>query len=93
MLPVMSNCTICPLHENRRCIVHPFGHLDHPSILFVGTGPREVDEYEGQPFMGVDGHILSGLVKLADIPLKEIAMTNRPVSSTVAGSNPCPASQ
>ena len=52
-----SNCKNCPLGETRTNLVFGAGN-ENADILFVGEGPGENEDLQGEPFVGKAGKLL-----------------------------------
>ena len=61
-------CTKCPLAAGRTQVVFGVGD-PHASLLFVGEGPGQQEDLEGEPFVGRSGQLLDRLM------LEEIGIT------------------
>ena len=53
-------CTKCPLAETRTQVVFGVGD-PHTDLLFVGEGPGEQEDIQGEPFVGRAGKLLDRL--------------------------------
>jgi DNA polymerase len=63
-------CTRCPLHRGRTNVVFGVGN-PHADLMFVGEGPGEQEDLEGEPFVGRSGRFLDRLM------LEEMGLTRR----------------
>lgn len=54
-------CTACPLAETRTHVVFGTGQRD-AEVLFVGEGPGENEDLQGEPFVGRGGQLLDKLL-------------------------------
>lgn len=63
-------CTRCPLHQGRTTVVFGVGN-PHADLMFVGEGPGEQEDLQGEPFVGRSGQLLDRLV------LEEMGLTRR----------------
>src|ERR1700722_16042019 len=61
-------CTKCPLAAGRTQVVFGVGD-PHASLLFVGEGPGQQEDLQGEPFVGRSGQLLDRLM------LEEIGIT------------------
>lgn len=60
---VALGCTLCPLAEQGRTQV-VFGVGDpHAQLMFVGEGPGEHEDRQGEPFVGRAGKLLTQLIE------------------------------
>ena len=55
------NCTGCGLCETRHHVVFGVGNRE-TEVLFVGEGPGEQEDLQGEPFVGPAGKLLDGLI-------------------------------
>lgn len=61
-----KGCTGCGLCETRHNVV--FGVGDRQAkILFVGEGPGEQEDLQGEPFVGPAGKLLDDMLSIVDI--------------------------
>ena len=63
---VCSQCAACPLAQTRRNVVFGVGN-PHSEILFVGEGPGENEDLQGEPFVGRGGQFLDKLLAAVDM--------------------------
>ncbi len=61
-----ENCRACPLHETRNKLVFGVGLRTSP-ILFVGEGPGQQEDLQGEPFVGAAGHLLDDMLSIIDL--------------------------
>jgi len=61
-------CTRCPLHQGRTNVVFGVGNPD-ADLVFVGEGPGQQEDLQGEPFVGRSGQFLDRLV------LEEMGLT------------------
>lgn len=64
------NCTQCGLCENRHNVVFGIGN-PHADIMFVGEGPGEQEDLQGEPFVGRAGQLLDDMLSIIDLSRKE----------------------
>lgn len=57
------NCRKCPLSDTRTNVVFGAGWPD-AEILFVGEGPGENEDLQGEPFVGRGGQLLDDMLSL-----------------------------
>ena len=55
-------CTACGLAETRTQVVFGVGD-PHADLLFVGEGPGEQEDLQGEPFVGRAGQLLTRLIE------------------------------
>jgi uracil-DNA glycosylase family 4 len=63
-------CTRCPLHRGRTNVVFGVGNPTS-DLMFVGEGPGEQEDRQGEPFVGRSGQLLDRLV------LEELGLTRK----------------
>ena len=61
-----SNCTRCGLCETRRNVVFGVGS-ESAEIMFVGEGPGEQEDLQGEPFVGPAGKLLDDMLSIIDL--------------------------
>jgi uracil-DNA glycosylase family 4 len=54
-------CVRCPLSEGRTQVVFGVGD-PHAGLMFVGEGPGEQEDLQGEPFVGRAGQLLTTLI-------------------------------
>ena len=61
-----ERCTSCPLCKTRHKVA--FGVGPCPSdIVFVGEGPGQQEDLQGEPFVGAAGHLLDDMLSIIDL--------------------------
>ena len=60
------NCTGCGLCETRHNVVFGVGNRE-TDVLFVGEGPGEQEDLQGEPFVGPAGKLLDDMLSIVDI--------------------------
>lgn len=65
-----QGCTRCGLCETRRNVVFGVGNRQ-ADILFVGEGPGEQEDIQGQPFVGPAGKLLDDMLSIIDLDRRE----------------------
>ena len=60
------SCTGCGLCETRHHVVFGVGKRD-ADILFVGEGPGEQEDLQGEPFVGPAGKLLDDMLSILDL--------------------------
>lgn len=63
---VCRNCTRCGLYETRTNVVFGVGPKD-ADILFVGEGPGQQEDLQGEPFVGAAGKLLDEMLCIIDL--------------------------
>jgi DNA polymerase len=64
-----ENCTRCGLCETRKNVVFGVGN-QNSDILFIGEGPGEQEDLQGQPFVGPAGKLLDDMLSIIDLDRK-----------------------
>ena len=64
-----QNCTRCGLCETRKNVVFGVGNRN-ADILFIGEGPGEQEDLQGQPFVGPAGKLLDDMLSVIDLDRK-----------------------
>ena len=64
------SCTGCGLCETRHHVVFGVGKRD-ADILFVGEGPGEQEDLQGEPFVGPAGKLLDDMLSILDLDRRE----------------------
>ena len=65
-----EGCTKCGLCETRRNVVFGVGNRQ-TDIMFVGEGPGEQEDIQGQPFVGPAGKLLDDMLSIIDLNRRE----------------------
>ena len=60
------NCTRCGLCETRNNMVFGVGPRD-ADVMFVGEGPGEQEDLQGEPFVGPAGKLLDDMMAIIDL--------------------------
>ena len=60
------NCTRCGLCETRNNVVFGVGRRD-ADVMFVGEGPGEQEDLQGEPFVGPAGKLLDDMMSIIDL--------------------------
>lgn len=63
-------CRKCGLCETRNHVVFGVGNRD-ADIMFVGEGPGEQEDLQGEPFVGAAGKLLDDMLSIIDLSRKE----------------------
>ena len=63
---VCSMCTRCGLCETRNHVVFGVGPRN-ADVMFVGEGPGEQEDLQGEPFVGAAGHLLDDMMSIIDL--------------------------
>lgn len=68
-------CTGCELCKGRNRVVFGVGRKD-ADILFVGEGPGEQEDLQGEPFVGPAGKLLDDMLSIIDLDRSKIYIAN-----------------
>ena len=61
-----SACQRCALGETRTNLVFGVGVRD-ADVMFIGEGPGENEDLQGEPFVGRGGQLLDSMLKIIDL--------------------------
>ena len=61
-----EHCQACELWKTRNHVVFGVGKQDSP-ILFVGEGPGQQEDLQGEPFVGAAGKLLDEMLSIIDL--------------------------
>lgn len=68
-------CTLCGLAETRTQVVFGVGD-PHAELLFVGEGPGEQEDLQGEPFVGRAGQLLTRLIEGIGLTRADVYIAN-----------------
>ena len=68
-------CMACPLAKTRTNVVFGVGPCPSP-IVFVGEGPGQQEDLQGEPFVGPAGKLLDDMLSIIDLSRKNAYITN-----------------
>ncbi len=68
-------CTRCGLCKGRNHVVFGVGNRQ-AEILFVGEGPGEQEDLQGEPFVGPAGKLLDDMLSIIDLDRSKIYIAN-----------------
>ena len=72
----VQDCTRCPaLCDNRSRIVNGVGPVD-ADLCFVGEGPGEREDEQGEPFVGRSGEVLDDALRDRGISRRDVRIVN-----------------
>ena len=60
------NCTRCALCDTRHNVVFGVGK-ENADIMFIGEGPGEQEDLQGEPFVGAAGKLLDDMLSIIDL--------------------------
>lgn len=66
LINACHNCKKCGLCENRHNVVVGVGNPE-AKIMFIGEGPGENEDLQGEPFVGRAGQLLDKMLKAVDL--------------------------
>ena len=61
-----KHCTNCELAQSRNNVVFGVGPKD-ADIMFIGEGPGEQEDLQGEPFVGAAGKLLDDMLSIIDL--------------------------
>ena len=70
-----SGCRDCPLCETRTNLVFGVGNPD-AEVMFIGEGPGEQEDLQGEPFVGRAGKLLDDMLKMIDLDRSKVYIGN-----------------
>ncbi|MFI5047724.1 MAG: uracil-DNA glycosylase [Acidimicrobiia bacterium] len=68
-------CTKCPLAATRTQVVFGVGD-PNASLMFIGEGPGEQEDLQGEPFVGRAGQLLTRLIEGIGLTRAEVYIAN-----------------
>ena len=69
------SCTNCGLCKTRTNVVFGVGAQD-ADILFVGEGPGQQEDLQGEPFVGAAGKLLDDMLRIIDLDRENCYIAN-----------------
>src|ERR1043165_3748658 len=69
------DCTLCPLAATRTQVVFGVGSPD-ARLMFVGEGPGEQEDLQGEPFVGRAGKLLTQLIEGIGLTRDDVYIAN-----------------
>ena len=70
-----ANCQACALGRTRTNLVFGVGKQDSP-VLFVGEGPGQQEDLQGEPFVGAAGKLLDEMLSIIDLGRENCYIAN-----------------
>ncbi len=70
-----AGCTACPLGQTRTNLVFGVGRED-AEIMFVGEGPGEQEDLQGEPFVGPAGKLLDTMLAIVGLDRSKVYIAN-----------------
>ena len=68
-------CTHCELCKTRNNVVFGVGKRD-ADIMFIGEGPGEQEDLQGEPFVGAAGKLLDDMISIIDLDRSNCYIAN-----------------
>ena len=68
-------CTRCSLHETRHNVVFGVGP-ENAEVMFIGEGPGEQEDLQGEPFVGRAGQLLDEMLYIIGLSRKNCYIAN-----------------
>lgn len=70
-----AGCTRCELCQTRTNLVFGVGKED-AEVLFIGEGPGEQEDLQGEPFVGPAGKLLDTMLEIIDLDRTKVYIAN-----------------
>ncbi|MEW6351568.1 MAG: uracil-DNA glycosylase [Thermodesulfobacteriota bacterium] len=71
----LGDCTRCPLHTTRTCIVFGEGNPS-ADLMFIGEGPGAEEDRQGRPFVGKAGKLLDKMISAMGMKREDVYIAN-----------------
>ncbi len=68
-------CERCSLCRTRTNVVFGTGN-EHAQVMFIGEGPGENEDLQGEPFVGRGGKLLDDMLELIDLDRSQVYIAN-----------------
>ena len=75
LLAKCQSCQRCALHEGRHNMVFGVGRKD-AEVMFIGEGPGEQEDLQGEPFVGPAGKLLDDMLEMIDLDRSKVYIAN-----------------
>lgn len=75
LINICEDCQRCALSKTRNSMVFGVGRRD-ADIMFVGEGPGEQEDLQGEPFVGAAGKLLDDMLSIIDLNRSNIYIAN-----------------
>lgn len=72
---VCNNCMACGLCNRRHNVVFGVGNR-RADIMFIGEGPGEQEDLQGEPFVGAAGKLLDDMLSIIDLDREKVYIAN-----------------
>ena len=69
------SCTKCGLCQTRHNVVFGVGPRD-ADVMFIGEGPGEQEDLQGEPFVGAAGKLLDDMMSIIDLSRENCYIAN-----------------
>ena len=70
-----QKCTRCGLCQTRTNVVFGVGPKN-ADVMFVGEGPGQQEDLQGEPFVGAAGHLLDDMMSIIDLNRENTYIAN-----------------
>lgn len=70
-----SNCRRCSLADSRHNLVFGVGNVN-AEVMFIGEGPGEQEDLQGEPFVGPAGKLLDTMLEIIDLDRSKVYIAN-----------------
>ncbi|MFA4874157.1 MAG: uracil-DNA glycosylase [bacterium] len=85
----MGDCKRCGLHKGRTHLVFGVGNPD-ARLMFVGEGPGQEEDLQGEPFVGAAGQLLTKIIEAMGLRREDVYIANIVKSRPPNNRNPEP---
>lgn len=72
---ICMDCTKCGLCETRNNVVFGVG-FENADVMFIGEGPGEQEDLQGEPFVGPAGKLLDDMMAIIDLDRRNSYIAN-----------------
>ena len=86
------SCARCSLSETRTNVVFGVGR-ENAEVLFIGEGPGEQEDLQGEPFVGRAGKLLDDMLSIIDLDRSMIYIANMVKCRPPKNRDPLPSEQ
>ena len=69
------SCRACVLCETRNNVVFGMGK-SNAEVMFIGEGPGEQEDLQGEPFVGKAGKLLDDMLEIIDLDRSKVYIAN-----------------
>lgn len=70
-----ASCRNCPLGQTRTNLVFGVGN-ERADVMFIGEGPGEQEDLQGEPFVGPAGKLLDTMMEIIDLDRTKVYIAN-----------------